>query len=211
MAIWLVCRCRKPNVGILSVQTPTFQPDADRCVRVDFEQVKCPAVLTDKTNCSRVDEQLQLASKSTEPISTNVKITLAVCVPFFSTASAVAAYWLFRRRRSSMNRMTKKDITGLTEDLPRTRQLELAASAENADPRTQEFFPVYIQDLDTEHIQKINAVAVHEMEISPGMKVPGSRRWTILKYTKPLPNIPVEIKGSSVCEELEGEYGRPLI
>lgn len=159
-------------------------PDADRCTRVNFTQVKCPAALTNKTQCSRNDEMLQLALKTTEPQPplSQVKISVAVCLPLFFITSTFAAYWLFRRRKTNLYRIPKTDVPGV---------------------------PVNIQDLCIDHLHKQNAITIHELEMSPETKVPGSRRWSILKYTKPLPNIPVELKGSSVCKELEGNLEGP--
>lgn len=166
-------------------------------------QVPCPAALTEKSNCSRDDEMLQLAPVTTEPpplpsqlgplsppqppprrpsISINVKIIVAVCVPLIFITSTLAAYWLFRRQKTNLDRIPKTDVPGV---------------------------PVYIQDLGIDHLHKRNAITIHELEMSPETKMPGSRRWTILKHTKPLPNIPVELKGSSVCKELEGNWEGP--
>ncbi|KAI4218947.1 MAG: hypothetical protein L6R36_003966 [Xanthoria steineri] len=146
---------------------------------------------------------LQLAQNTTEPpphssqpgslstpqssprrlsISSNVKIIVAVCVPLFFITSTLAAYWLFRRQKTNLDRIPKTDVPGA---------------------------PVYIQDLGIDHLHKWNAITIHELEMSPETEVPGSRRRTILKYTKPLPNIPVELKGSSVCKELEGNWEGP--
>ncbi|KAL8908807.1 MAG: hypothetical protein Q9171_005307 [Xanthocarpia ochracea] len=204
--------------------------DAQNPNRVNFEQVECPAALTAKSGCCRNDEQLQLASVPTEsssslppptpptpppptfgksPVSTNVRIAVAACVPLVAILIVVAAYWFLRRRRRELNKMAKTDIKSFVDILPGTPQPELAAQSENADLRTQELYPVYIQEADNKSLHELNATVVHELEITQKFeKTRGSRRSPITTYDKPLPSFPSELQGSVLAKDLGVTPGR---
>ncbi|KAL8858793.1 MAG: hypothetical protein Q9178_004710 [Gyalolechia marmorata] len=201
-------------------------------LQVNFEQVECPAALTAKTGCSRNDEQLQLASVPTKsssslppptpppppppspafrksPMSTNVRIAVAGCVPLVATLAVVAAYWCLRRRRTELNKMAKTDIKSLVDVLPGTPQPELAAQSENADLRKQELYPVYIQEVDNKSLHEVNATVVHELEITPKIeKMRCNRRSPVTTYDKPLPSLPSELQGSVFAKDLGVTPGR---
>ncbi|KAL8789396.1 MAG: hypothetical protein Q9213_001153 [Squamulea squamosa] len=205
--------------GLDGLMPPTTQRGAN------FEQVKCPKALTEITGCSRNDEQLQLDADFVEsshrppiqspspvkaPIGTNVKIAIAVCVAGPLLTSAIAVCWYWRRRKANKNKMAKNDNKPPSEIIPATQKLEPVARSENVDLDRQELFPAHVQRVGSRNLHEVKANVFYELGTNAEPeKWTGSRGGTVIKYDKPLPNLPIELKGSSICKELEGNLSSP--
>ncbi|KAL8847968.1 MAG: hypothetical protein Q9221_006984 [Calogaya cf. arnoldii] len=192
----------------------------------DYVQVECPAVITEKTGCSRKDEPLQLASalsrtpsppsrppapspplaSSPSPvqsaINSETKLVVAICVPCLTILLCLLWYYLQKRGRLRKCQTMASDKKVFPEPRSQHQQSDTRAQSVNSSPHTREVFPANIQDIGL--MPETDTAATHELDITPGEDtMSGSKRWSIFKYNKPLPRLPVELKGSSICEELE--------
>ena len=105
--------------------------------------------------------------------------------------------------------MAKTDIKSLVDILPGIPQPELAAQSENADLRTQELYPVYIQEVDNTSLHEVNATVVHELETPPKIEtMRGNRRSRVTTYDKPWPSLPSGLQGSVFAKDLGVPPGR---
>ena len=187
---------------------------------VDFEQVQCPTALTDKTGCLRKDERVQLASialtsstnsSTSSPehasLDTGLKAAIGVCVPLVLLLSTCAAYWMFKKRRES----TRKISTTDSKESPdaSTTGPELAARSVNDILPIQELHPIEIQEAAATNIHELNSVLIHEIEASlkDWNSQRNKRRHDKANRKKPLLQLPPELMGSSISQELEGDVG----
>ena len=184
-----------------------------RTFSVNFEQVECPKALTVKTGCLRKDERDRLAfnllnSSSSSPEHTSLgagpKTAIGVCIPVFLVVLTCVAYCMYKRRKGP----TRKTSTANEKDFPNatTTEPELAARSENDVLPVQELYPTDIQEAAATNIHELNAVLIHEIEASlrDWNSQRDRRRHGKANKKKPLRNLPSELMGSSVCQELEG-------
>lgn len=187
--------------------------------RADYTQVECPVAITAKTGCSRRDEQLQLASANskTSPlpiaspspapdkssISSEAKIAVAICVPYLTMLFSIAAYWIWNRRKTR-KRLAKPDNLSTPRVQPMSPQSP--TQSDNSQPHVQEMPLVNSQSLEIRQMRETNDVFTPELEMSPSDEnTAWFRSWMTIKYNKPLPGLPSELKGSSISKELEGD------
>lgn len=197
----------------------------DRFARADYTQVECPATLTKKTGCSRRDEQLQLASASLKttssspppasspppkmsPISSDAKLIIAICVPSLMILLGVGAYLSRSTCKIRQHQLIRSNIKILPAGQHHHNQLQSPAQSDDSHLYTPEIPPVAIQGLETRQIQGTNAVSAPELDMTPRVdKTPWNSEWSV--SSKPLPGLPAELKGSSICDELEGDFKSP--
>lgn len=90
-------------------------------------------------------------------------------------------------------------------------QPELEGRSKGADVSVQKLHPIYIDELDTSNLHELSTERIYELEsnrtVANVRRDPGG---TVLKYTKPLPKLPTEVKRAeggkvAVCKRLEGD------
>ena len=117
-----------------------------------------------------------------------------------------AVYWSMKRPRKTVNQAIEKDRQVPPAILPHDNGPQVPGRWENADLHTQEMSPIDIQEAEVININKADAVSGHKPGTGPArVESYGCKRWSIIKYQKPLPKLPHELEGNVVCQELEGD------
>ncbi|KAL8698811.1 MAG: hypothetical protein Q9201_006365 [Fulgogasparrea decipioides] len=184
-------------------------------IRADFEQVKCPVALTNKTGCVRNDEtpskihSPSIPESSTSPpsasrLGTGAIIAISIAGPLFLVNMGFAGYCVLQRHNRSMSKKTAKDGSSLSSDRSpdsptENEPSELAAGTENLDQGVHELFPACIQQVDSADVHQLDTVRTHELEPRSVRKdIVGGQKVQTTRGFKPLPKLPAELKGSPV-------------
>ncbi|KAL8883698.1 MAG: hypothetical protein Q9215_008083 [Flavoplaca cf. flavocitrina] len=135
--------------------------------------------------------------------SSEAKIAVAICVPYLTILFSLAAYWVWNRRKTR-KRLAKPD--NLPTPSTRPMSPHSPAHSDNSHSYVREMPSVNNQGLEAGQTHETNDVVTSELEMSPcDENTAWLRRWMSINHNKPLPGLPPELTGSSICKELEGD------